>query len=302
MYKALIIIFFLSLESKAQIQFWLRDDLVEKQLQAGRKAMKIKTAYKYITSENWKVTDSSDYQEIFEYDTAGRKTVHKEYRTDWSKNIKYFIRIDSFFYNEKGEFSGMKRYAPSADKKYYSLEYMAKAVPDSKGKTARINYYGGYGASELTEYHAYTYSATNVLLSISAHNADKTKTYEWKFTYDPKGGVTKVRATSFFAGKADSFNDYIIKYNKHGMLETYTELFNGKTKENESSFLYDDKNRMVQRNYFTSHNFTDTIGYWYNDIQPIYYRSYEKYNREKGHESPFAHEFRVYKYEGDFEF
>jgi hypothetical protein len=297
MYRIIFICMLISSGAKAQIQFWTRDEIIDNQLRQARKEMKIKKAYNYVTSENWRVKDSADYNEIFEYDREGRLIVYSIYKTDWSKNKKYFQRIDSFFYNGKGVFTAMKRYTPSSDGSYYSPEYAAKSILNSKGQITRINYYEGYGASELNDYHVYTYDVKNQVTAVSAFDEAKKKTAEWKLTYDKNGRVTKVRFNTFYQGKLDNFTDYTIKYNPNGLLDTHMEFYKGKEKQNETNYSYDDYKRPVLRNYSASQSFIDTMGYWYNGNDKAFYRTYQKYSREQGHEFAFAHEFRVYKFE-----
>ncbi len=189
MYRLLLVFLLIGNICQAQIQFWTRDEIVEKQFQEERKAMGIKAAYNFVTSENWTVRDSTDYHEIYEYDREGRKTVYKIYKTDWVKKQKFFQMIDSFFYNDKGIFMGMKRYSPGSGGGYYVLEYAAKTILDAKGRITRINYYGGYGASELNDYHVYTYDAKNKVTIVAAFDAMKKKTADWKISYDPMGRV-----------------------------------------------------------------------------------------------------------------
>lgn len=126
MNRFFILFMFAGITAQAQIQFWSKEDIIEKQFRAARKEMKIMRACNYITSENWTVDDSSRYNEIFEYDKEGRKISYKKYKTDWVKNKRYFLYIDSFFYSNKGIFLEMKRYNPQNDGSYYSLEYDAK--------------------------------------------------------------------------------------------------------------------------------------------------------------------------------
>lgn len=185
--------FFLSLsipfQAGAQIQFWTREAIIEKQFEPVRKEMKIKTIYNYITSENWIVNDSLNYNEITSYDAGGRKISYRKYKTNWTTNKRFFQYIDSFFYNDKGVFTGMRRHNPKGDGGFYSLEYEARTVLDAKGRIARINYYVGYQAPDWSNYDAYTYDSKNRINKITSNDKSGKKTYEWTFQYDDKNRV-----------------------------------------------------------------------------------------------------------------
>lgn len=290
MYRFLIFCLLISSVSKAQIQFWTKDEIIDKQLQPARKEMNISQAYNFITFEDWKITDSTDYNEIFEYDKEGRKTVYKKYKTDWVKKKKYFMTIDSIFYNDKGIFTEMKRYTPQADGNYYTVEWKAKSILDAKGQIQRINYYGGYQASELSSYDVFAYNVRGKPVHVTSYDADKKKDNEWKIEYNTQGYITKVRSANSFG-----FIDYLMKYNKAGQLTNYTEVYDGKEKNNEATYFYDNDKRLVRRDYITSSSYTDTTGYWYNGNDKVYYRTYLKYPRGSSR-SEFAHEFRLYAF------
>lgn len=291
MYKLLFLFLLCGFVSNAQIQFWTKDEIIDKQFEPARKEIKINQAYNFITSEYWQVTDSTDYSEIFEYDKEGRKIVYKKYKTDWVKNKKYFMNIDSVFYNEKGILTEMRRYSPQSDGSYYSLTWAAKSVLNTKGQIERINYYSGYQASELSSYDVFAYNTMGKPVNIISYNADKKKENEWKIEYDSKGHISKVRSVNSFG-----FIDYVMKYNASGQLTNYTELYDGKDKNSEAKYLYDNDKRLVRRDYITSTSYTDTTGYWYNGNDKVYYRTYLKYPRGSSSQPDFAHEFRVYMF------
>jgi hypothetical protein len=279
-----------SIPSGAQIQFWTKDAIIEKQFEPVRKEMKIKTIYNYITSENWMVNDSLNYNEITEYDAGGRKISYRKYKTNWTTNKRFFQYIDSFFYNENGVLTGFRRYTPLGDGDRYRLETEYKSVLNKTGRIARINEYGGYEASALTGYAVYAYGNKNRVSKITAFDKSGTKDYEWTFQYDDKNRVSKVRARSEFG-----FKDIVIKYDAKGRLASYTELTDGKKKDNEAVYTYDAQGLLTKREYTTSYKYADSMQYWYRDGEKHYFRTYLKYPRPSG--SDFSHEFLVYRFE-----
>jgi YD repeat-containing protein len=290
MHRILFLCLLVAAHANSQIQFWTKDAIIDKQFESARKEMKIKTAINYITSEKWQVRDSTYYHEIFEYDDAGRKTVYKKYKTNWTTNKRFFQYIDSFFYNDKGVFTGMLRYNPKSDGDSYVLEYEARTIFDAKGRIARINYYVGYKAPDWANYDAYFYDTQNNLSKITSHDISGKKNYEWTFQYDNNKRLTKVRAGSEFG-----FKDMIIKYDALGKLLSYTELTGGKEKESETTYNYDAQGLLTKREYKTNYNYADTQQIWYRDNEKYFYRTYLKYPRPSG--SDFSHEFLVYRFE-----
>ena len=293
MYRIFFLFMLTSFTAKAQIQFWTKEDMLDKQFEQARKEMKIKTAFNYVTSENWRVSDSSQYNEIFEYDEAGRKTGYKIYKNDWAARKRYFQYIDSFFYNDKGIFTGMKRYNPKSGGNEYALEYAAKSVFNTKGQVERMNFYRGYYATELDSYDVYAYDGKNRVIKVSSFSKDGKKDYEWKIDYDAGGRIIKVRA----GVPGENFTDYLVKYNSKGLMSSYAELYQGKEKNGETTYTYDDKNRLLRKDYKTDHSYKDTTMYWYIGDEKFYHRTYLKFPRLSGSDTDFSHEFRPYKFE-----
>lgn len=291
MYRLLILLFLISPAVKGQMQFWTKDDIIEKQFEKARKSLKIKTAYNFVTSEHWVVDDSTRYHEIFEYDKEGRKTVHKIYKDDWSNKTRYIQSIDSIYYDEKGNFKKYMRYTLKAGNEYYP-DYKAEAVINGKGLIERINYYGGYYASEIRSYDIYTYNKKNQVIKIVKHDNDGTATYYRTFAYDKNDRLEKATA----GVSLETEYEYILKYNSKGQLIQYTEYLE-KEKQNESFYTYDAQNRPEKREYTTNYTYKDTFQYWYRDKEEVPYRTYLKYMRSSGKEGDYAHEFRVYKFE-----
>lgn len=292
MQRIFILLLFIGTVAHAQIQFWTNDEIISKQFQPARKEMKVKKAYNYVTSENWKVNDSTEYNEIFEYDREGRQTGYRKYKTDWVKNKRYFLYIDSFFYNGQGIFTGMKRYNSQNDGAYYALGYAAVAVLNNKGQIQKINYYSGYNASELDKYEVYTYDNKNRVSTITSYSADGKKDNQWTIDYDIQNHPIKARSAS-----GSGFIDYVMKYDSDGLLLQYTELYNGTEKQGETDYTYDNDKRLMLVYDNTSSGFSDSTRYWYPEQRKLYYWSYFKYPREKGSDTKFAHEFRAYKFE-----
>lgn len=293
MHKFSVFFILLSFTAQGQIQFWTKNDMLEKQFQPARAELKIKTAYNFITSERWGVNDSTDYNEIIDYDNAGRKIVYKKIKTDWANKRKHFLYIDSFFYNDKGVFTAMRRYNPKGNKEYYALEYEARSVLNAKGQIEKMNFYNGYGVTEPGQYDVYTYDGKNRIIKISTFTSDGKKDYEWKFEYDANGRLAKVR----FGAPAMDFTDHIIKYNAKGLMSSYSELFNGKEKQGETIYTYDEKNRLVRKEYKTNYAYADTTQYWYNGDEKLYYKTYLKFPAPLGSDRDFSHEFLVYKFD-----
>lgn len=292
--KKLIILCFLhgSYMAQSQIQFWTKDEIINKQFQQARKEMKISKVYNYVTSEYWTVDDSSRYNEITDYDQEGRKIGYRKYKTDWVKNKRYFMYIDSIFYSGKGVFSELKRYSPQNDGSYYTLSYDAKVIMNAKGQIQRINYYNGNAATELSSYDLYTYDVKNRVIKIVSYTPNGEKDTEWKIDYDNANRVVKVRSASAFGN-----TDYVMKYTADGLLALYTELYDGKEKQGETTYKYDSNKRLIQADNQTSSDYTDTMQYSYHDNDKLFYHSYLKYPMPEGNGTRIAHEFLVYKFE-----
>lgn len=298
MYKLLLLFVLAGFTANAQVNFWTANSIIDKQQQPELEALKVKAAYAYTTSEHWQVGDSTHYDQITDYDAGERKTVLKIYRTDWAKNKRYYGVIDSFFYNDKGVLTMLKRYEPQNEGQYYALVYALKSVINKKALIEKLEAYSGYNAEELESYDMYEYDKKNRITAVTTYRTNAgeekpafVKDMAWKFEYDKKGNITKATATSAIGGGTE----YRMKYNEKGLLVNYTEWYNGKELQNETNYTYDDKGRTTQRNYSTPYNYNDTIQYWYDGERKIPYRIYLTYPRMNG--DGYAHEYTVYKFD-----
>ena len=130
------------------------------------------------------------------------------------------------------------------------------------------------------------------MIRIVSYTQDGKKDNEWKIEYDNANRVIRVRSASEFG-----FTDYVMKYNADGLLDLYTEIYNGKEKEGETKYSYDNSKRLIQTGYRASSNYADTTQYWYRDYEKLFYRSHLKYPQPEGSGKRIAHEFLVYKVE-----
>lgn len=291
MYRLLVLLFLFSPTLNAQIQFWTKDAIIETQFEPALKAMAIKTAYNYITNENGAMDDSTRYNEITQYNSNGQKTVYMKYKTDWNKKIRYYQTIDSIFFTDKGIFSQFKRYTPIRDGKEYQCTYRATSTLNKKGLIERIDYYGGYMASELNSYELHTYDTKNRLLTVVKYTKDDKEDYKWVFEYNKKNRITKVTTASAWGGN----NTYALTYTTKGLLSSYTELYEGK-EQKKDTFTYDAKNRLTKREQSTTTGHFETMEYSYADKNSVPHQSHLQYPRGYG-SSDIAHEYLTYKFE-----
>lgn len=291
MYRLLIALFLFSTSLNAQIQFWSKDDIIEKQMESACKAMQIKTAYNFITNEHWQIDDSTRYNEVTHYNENGQKVVYMKFKTDWVKKKRYYQMIDSVWYTDKGIFKELRRYTPKGER--YVWTYRALATHNKKGNIEQLNIYGGYQMEELKKYDVYSYDKNNNVSKIESYNAaTKEKEYERSFEYDNRGNLTSYSATSIF-GDMRTTTVSKITYNKNGQLSTYTEYLDGKEKQNEATYTYDTKGRYIKRVYSTTYNYEDTFECFYDGDATVPYRTYLKYPRGRG-SNEFANEFLAY--------
>jgi hypothetical protein len=289
-YRILLILVFISTSLSAQIQHWTKDEIIDKQFELARKTQKIKTAYNYATNDDWAVDDSTWYNEIVYYNTNGQKTVHIKYKTDWNNKRHYYQTLDSIFYTNKGVFSEFKRYTPVNDGKSYQCTYRALSTINKKGLIERIDYYGGYMATELNNYELRTYDKKNRLLTAITYTKEDKEDYKWTFEYDKKNRIAKVVAKSAWGGG----NSYAITYTSKGLLASYTELYEG-TEQSKATYFYDVNNRLEKREYTTNSGHKENTEYWFNSKTPIPYRSHLTYPRGYG-TTDVAHEFLAYTF------
>lgn len=297
MNKIIVLLLLISPSLNAQIQFWDKDDIIEKQFEIARKEMKIKTAYNYIVGSKWIVNDSSQYNEVYHYNDKGRKTYYTKYKTDWaSKARRYMLLIDSITYTNNNIFSELIRYTPKG--KDYYLTYKAKASHNKKGNIERIDIYGGYMASELKKYNQYTYDNKDRVSKITGYSVtQKEKDYERLFEYDTKGKLISYSFITYYGGKLGGKTVYKITYNDNGLVESYKELYDGKDEQNKAEYAYDKNKRFVLRTYTTTTSYNDKFECYYrgNEIIPTGTRL--EYTSGKGKRKSVRQNSLVYKFE-----
>lgn len=290
-FSILLIATLFSTYINAQIQYWTREGIIDAQFEPEHKAQKIKTAYNIFSNENFGVSDSTYYNEITQYNTNGQKTVYAKYKTDWVKKIRYYQTIDSVFYNDKGTITEYRRYIPKQDGRYYEINYRAVSTINANGLIERIDYYGNYYAEDHTGYELRTYNNKNQLIAATKYTTDNNVDFKWVFEYNKKGRITKVSTTSAW-GEGSS---YVITYTKKGLLESYTEFFEGKQRS-VAKYTYDSKQRLTECKYTTNSNHAENTEYFYRDDETVPYRTHFAYPR--GYNNPdFAHEHLAYKFD-----
>lgn len=294
---AFILIVTFNIQLNAQIQFWGKDDIIEKQFEPARKEMKIKTAYNYIVGSRWTVTDSTKYNEVFHYNENGRKIYYTKYKTDWaSKGKRYKLLIDSITYTDNNIFSELIRYTPKG--KDYYLTYKAKASHNKKGNIERIDIYGGYMASELKKYDEYTYDSKDRVSKITGYNViQKEKDYERLFEYDTKGNLISYSFVTYYNGKLGGKTIYKITYNNDGLVESYTELDKDAKEQNKAIYTYDEKGRLTLRTYTTTTSYEDKFNCYYRGDETIPTGTRLDYSSGKGKRKKIRQESLVYKFE-----
>lgn len=297
MNKIIILLLLVSPSLNAQIQFWGKDDIIEKQFEVHRKEMKIKTAYNYIVGSRWTVSDSNKYNEVFHYNESGQKTIYIKYKTDWaSKGRRYKQIIDSVEYTDKGVFKELRRYTPVGNNGH-KFSYKAVATHDKKGNIKRVDTYTGYMASEPKNYSEYSYDKKGRVNKITKYNA-KTKEKEFQnlFTYNKKGQLISHTSLSFFGG-FEGKTVYKITYNNKDLLESYTEFYNEKEEQNKAVYSYDENNRYVLRKYSTKTSYEDVFACNYRGNETIPMATRLDYSSGKGKRKQVRQESLVYKFE-----
>lgn len=295
MNKILILLLLISPSLNAQIQFWGKDDIIEKQFEAARKEMKIKTSYSYITNEHWKVEDSTRYNEIIHYNENGQKSAYMKYKTDWVNDKRYYQVIDSVWYTDKGIFKELRRYTPMGNNGY-QFSYKTVAKHNAKGKIESISSYTGYKASEPKNTDEYTYDKKGRLINIITYKVKtKKKTYARYFEYDKKENLTTYTGVAIL-GESEFKSIAKMKYTSNGLLASYEEFYSDNKKKNGATYTYDEQDRCTNRKYLTTSNYEDNLDFHYTGAASAPHRTYLKYPRGRGNKS-FSHKYLAYKFE-----
>lgn len=297
MNKIILLLVLVSPSLNAQIQFWDKDDIIEKQFEKTRSEMKIKTAYNYIVGSKWTIDDSTKYNEVFNYNKSGRKTFYTKYKTDWAnKGKRYMLLIDSITYTDNNVFSQLIRYTPKG--KSYDLTYKAKATHNKKGNIERIDIYGGYLATELKSYDQYSYDKNNRVNKITAFNATtKEKDYERLFEYDTKGNLITYTFTTYYGGELGGKTVYKITYNTNGLIESYRELSDDNEEQNKAVYLYDNADRVTLRTYTTATSYSDKFECYYKGNETVPTGTRLEYSSGNGKRKQVRQESLVYSFE-----
>lgn len=241
MIKAYLILLFILIGSQltAQVYFWTETDILDKVWKKQRKALKIKTIYKYETNYLWTVKNKNKYSEVLYFNKNGQKTAHKTLVRDKSTNKKQHELIDSFTYTSKGVFKEFKRYL--VNKKSTSLVLRDVASHNKNGDIDTITHYKNGIANS---YDVYTYDEMGRANSMEEYylwNGKKASSYTFKYN---ENNLLIEYTVIRYIGRSSSKSKTQINYNTNGQPLSFTYYDRSDKKTGIQYYTWDNKGRL----------------------------------------------------------
>lgn len=273
----------------AQIQFWNLNDIEDAPQILMRKQNKVKQVLVYRTDERMSVRDSTDIEEIRDYNVNGQLIAKTRFKYDWGAKKRYVLAVDSVFYSNEGKFQQYKTFeGPNYNRTY---DYIAKY--DKAGFLQKIEIYNVTNFDRRLESHTiYSWSSTKKVSGIKEYAVDRKLSNTWSFTYDATGRLIKESSKM-----PDGFAGYIHKlsWGKTSQLIKYEEL-SGTSVEKTLNYFYDDLGRLIKKKTESS-NYNDFTDYHYAGNSKLIMATYLQYPGYSNKADDRRHEYRVFIYQ-----
>jgi hypothetical protein len=281
----LAVFLFYLVNSNAQIQFWNIKDMEEMPQQAIRKELKVKQTLVYRTDQTGQIKDSTDIEEIRDYNRNGQLIASTTFKYDWNARKKYILRVDSFHYNANSQLSSYHGYeGPN-----YNRSYETQVQYNKNNRTEQMNHYMFTGGlRSLETYDKYEWNEKSKVIKVTKFNADKKINTTQQFTYDAAGRLTKESSRDNFG----SGMFHVFTRNTKGLLTKYEEFF-GKDLEKTQTYQHDSVGRLIKK-VSKSSGYDDFTIFYYTGDSKLMYGSYLQYSALSNNPNDRRHEYRVF--------